>query len=89
MCLHITPLTHIHVPAILCIRNMYSYLKVELILEGGVEVATLISYPNLEECRGSSRRHLGQLIIPVKKTDILVEYESSKQLLKGSVTRHL
>lgn len=38
--------THIHVPAIVCIMNMYSYLKVKFILEGGVEVVTLILYSN-------------------------------------------
>lgn len=37
--------TCIRVPAIVCITNMYS-LKVKFILEGGVEVATLILYSN-------------------------------------------
>lgn len=43
--------TYIHATAILCIiMNTHSYLKVEFILEGGAEVATLLSHANLGEC---------------------------------------
>lgn len=36
--------TYVHATAILCIMNTHSYLKVEFILKGGAEVATLLSH---------------------------------------------
>lgn len=60
--------------------NMYSYLKVKFILERELEVSTLILTPTLGRSGKNSRR---------QKSDILVEDEGFKWLLKGGVTRHL